>query len=82
MDTEEKEEVKKQLARVLFILESDNKTHQKGVVERVSDIDRKLTDLLTREKVYKAKATTWGIIGGALSTVLLWFLKFGIAKVF
>jgi len=75
-------EVEKKLARVLFILESDKRTNQQGLVEKVSSIETKLIALLTREKVYKAKATTWGVIGGIASTLLFWIGKFVIGRNF
>lgn len=76
------EELKMQNVRILQIMESDDKTKQKGLVETVQENSKLLSELLTREKVYKAKATTWGIIGGGLSAALLWVIKFVIAKIF
>ncbi len=62
--------------RVLFILESDPATNERGLVERVRVIESKLSKLLLREEIYKAKGTVWGIVGGALVTSLLWLGKF------
>ncbi|MCD5382440.1 MAG: hypothetical protein LR017_04000 [Candidatus Pacebacteria bacterium] len=67
--------LEKSIDRILGILESDDKIKEQGLVEKVNSMNRKLTDLLTREKVYKAKATTWGVIGGAVGTALFWFVK-------
>lgn len=60
--------------RILSILESDDKLNKQGLVEKVSTIDIKLAELLTREKIYKAKATTWGIVGGAVGTASVWII--------
>ncbi len=68
------------MVRILSILEADEKIGEKGLVKTVREIEEKLSELLTREKVYKSKATTWGIIGGAVSAVLIWVLKFAITK--
>lgn len=78
----ELDEVKHKVDRILFILESDDATKTKGLVEKVNEMADDLEDLLTRERVYKAKATTWGIVGGAVITCLGWAGKFIITKVF
>ncbi len=69
------------LDEILLILKSNADYNQKGVVEKVSDISRDLSELLVREKVYKAKASTWGVIGGAVVTGILWLGKFLITKI-
>ena len=72
----------KGIIRILSILESDDKLKEKGLVETVHIMKSDLSELLTREKVYKAKGTAWGIVGGAAVTSLIWFGKFIIAKLF
>lgn len=67
--------LEKGMIRILGILESDEKIKEKGLVEKVNQMQSDLNELLTREKVYKAKATTWGVIGGALTTGLFWIIK-------
>lgn len=74
--------MEKQMTRVLAILETDEKIKEKGLVEKVSLLSKQLDELLTREKIYKAKATTWGLIGGACGTILIWILKVLFAKFF
>ena len=69
-------------ARILSILESDDKIKEKGLVETVHIMEKDLSELLTREKVYKAKGTVWGIIGGALFTCCIWLGKYVLAKFF
>lgn len=70
----------RRIDRILGILESDEKIKEKGLVEKVNGMNQKLSELLTREKVYKAKATTWGVIGGAVGTALIWLLKIVFTK--
>lgn len=73
--------IQRQMDRILGILETDNKIKEKGLVEKVSLIEKLLNELLTREKIYKAKATTWGIIGGAVGTAAFWLIKIVLAKI-
>ena len=63
-------------------MESDPKIEEKGLVATVSEIQQDLRELLVREKVYKARAATWGVMGGAVITGLMWFFKFLFAKIF
>ena len=72
----------KGMIRILSILEKDDAIGEKGLVYTVHIMERKLEELLTREKIYKAKATTWGIVGGALGTSIIWFGKYIMAKLF
>ena len=70
----------RRIDRILGILETDDAIKQKGLVEKVSNIQTILNELLTREKIYKAKATTWGIIGGAIGTAIIWVVKILLTK--
>ena len=76
------DDVQDSLKRVLYILESDSATNERGLVERVRVIEVQLNKLLLREEIYKAKGTVWGIIGGAIITVVLYLGKFLITRVF
>lgn len=71
----------RRLDRILSILESDDKTKEKGVVETLRIVVKDVSELLTREKIYKSKATTWGVVGGAVGTAFLWGFKYLIAKI-
>lgn len=89
MTPEEKKEfykrftsIDKRVDRILGILESDDRIKEKGLVEKVSQMQNDLKELLIREKVYKAKATTWGIIGGAIGTAFIWLGKIVLTKLF
>lgn len=74
------ENLERQNIRILNILESDDRIKEKGLVEKVNQMHIDLHELLTRERVYKAKATTWGVIGGAVGTALLWLIKLVLGK--
>tara|TARA_R100000541_G_scaffold2525_7_gene9043 strand:- start:1139 stop:1417 length:279 start_codon:yes stop_codon:yes gene_type:complete len=68
------------LTKVLFIMQSDPKTNERGLVERVRLIEESLNELLNRENIYKAKATVFGLIGGAIITVIFWLTKIFVSK--
>ena len=68
------------ITRILGIIESDDTIKQKGLVEKVNFMSSQLNDLLTREQVYKAKATTWGTIGGIIGAVVISLIKLLITK--
>ncbi len=74
-------ELDKGITRILGILESDDTIKKRGLAETVKIMGNDLSELLTREKVYKAKATTWGIVGGAVGTALVWGAKILITKI-
>ena len=61
--------------RILYYLESDPKTKQEGLVEKVSRIDADLENLLTREKVYLAKFSALAFAGGAFFQLCWIFLQ-------
>lgn len=70
----------KRLDRVLYILESDPKTNEKGLVETVNSI-KKYVDVIKLEKAEeKGKATVWGFVGGFIVTTVIWVGKILITK--
>lgn len=78
MDNQERKQIYDKLdtlqtsmTRILGIIESDDTIKQKGLVEKVELMNSQLTELLTREQIYKAKATTWGTIGGFLGAIII-----------
>lgn len=89
MTSEERKEIngrfdslEKQINRILGILENDESIGEDGLVSKVRSIKKALKELLVREQVYKAKATVWGILGGAIGTVALWIGKVLLSKIF
>lgn len=74
MNTEFKD-LNQKVDRILYYLESDPKTKQEGLVEKVSRIDADLENLLTREKVYLAKFSALAFAGGAVFQFCWIFLQ-------
>lgn len=73
MGSEEKQAITnldEKVTKILFHLESDPRTNTKGLVEKFGIMEAQISDLLTREKVYKAKATAWGAVGGFILIIL------------
>ena len=48
----------------MYILENDDKTNRKGLVEEVAGMRIQLDDLITKDKVLAGKMTVLGFIGG------------------
>jgi len=69
------QDLTKKVDKILFYLESDEKTKQEGLVEKVSRIDTELENLLTREKVYLAKFSAIAFVGGAAFQICYLFLQ-------
>ena len=63
-------ELKQGLSRVLFILESDQTTNSKGLVETVRNIEQDIDEIKTQNKVDKARIATYGVFGGAFLVAL------------
>lgn len=61
--------------RILYYLESDPKTKQEGLVEKVNRIDNEMENLLIREKVYVAKFSLAAFFGGAIFTAIWQLIK-------
>lgn len=68
-------ELDKKVDRILMYLESDPKTKQEGLVEKVGRIDTELENLLIREKVYVAKFSLAAFFGGAIFTAIWQLIK-------
>lgn len=69
------QEITKKVDKILFYLESDEKTKQEGLVEKVSRIDDELDNLLTREKVYLARFSIIAFLGGAIFQLIWVFIQ-------
>jgi hypothetical protein len=76
----ELKEVTNDVKRILYILENDDKTGKEGAIQKIDRVDRTVNEILTREKIYKAKAATWGTIAGAIVSMILMGLKSLIVK--
>jgi hypothetical protein len=76
MDTQKQmEDLSKKVDKILFYLESDEKTKQEGLVEKVGRIDTELDNLLTREKVYLARFSIIAFLGGAIFQLIWVFIQ-------
>lgn len=69
------EEITKKVDKILYYLESDDKTHQEGLVEKVSRIDSELKNLLSREKVYLARFSIIAFLAGAIFQLIWVFIQ-------
>lgn len=76
------EDQEKKINRILQYLENDDSTSQMGVINKVEDVAKKLDGILTREKIYKAKATVWGMVGSILVAAAYTLGKFILSKAF
>lgn len=61
--------------RILSILENDDTIHKVGLVYQVHLNEKRLEGLEEREKIYTAKATLLGIIGGIIITLIAWIIE-------
>jgi len=76
--------VETKVDKVINLLGGDDELHTVGFIkkieEKVDKVDKSLEEFLVREKIYKAKATTFGIIGGAIGAFFLLIAKAAISK--
>lgn len=56
------------MQRILYLLENDNKTNSKGLVEQV-----RINTSFRQD--FKSKTTLMGMVGGGLVAIGLWILK-------
>lgn len=70
--TPEYQDLNKKLDRLLFIIDNDEKTNRKGLVEDVANMKATLEDLVFKQKMFVAKVAFIGAVGGFLFTVLVW----------
>jgi hypothetical protein len=82
MTQEEKKEfgiwkstIEGKLNRVLYILESDDKTNSKGLVETVNYNHSSIQKIHRDNDVLKAKASVWGVVGAAAFTIITWIVQ-------
>ena len=68
----EKQTINQKLDRVLYILENDEKTNRKGLVEDVAEMKKTLEVLMFKQKMFAAKVAFLGAIGGFLFSFLMW----------
>lgn len=69
------DQLDKAVSKVLYYIVSDPTTNRKGLVEELDSLKATLNDVIVREKVYKAKATVWGMVGAAVLSIAWQVIK-------
>jgi hypothetical protein len=70
--------IERKVDKILFYLESDPHTNQKGLVEQVEINTVDIRDIKEDKKITAGKITVAGVIFGAIGTILL--KVFGLIK--
>lgn len=75
------------MSRVLFILESDQKTNAMGLVEKVSQnkmeidlVKKEIEQIKTDKKIFNGRIATYAAIGSFLGWLLGWAFKIYLMK--
>ena len=74
MTPQEQKDMNEKVGKILFYMESDTSTNQKGLVEKVSDIEKTINSM--QMQTFKVGAV-FGVIGGGIG----WLLKIVITKI-
>lgn len=61
--------------RILSILENDDAINKIGLVHQVHLNEARLDALEEREKIFIAKATILGFIGGLIISIITWIIE-------
>ena len=67
--------IDQKIDRILSILENDDSIHKVGLVHQVHLNEKRLDGVIEREKIYTAKATVLGFIGGIIIAIIGWVLE-------
>ena len=65
------EELKPKIEKMLFYLEDDPATNTKGLISRLTSVEKQLSDMLTETRIDKGKKSTYFFIGG----VVIWLIS-------
>lgn len=65
------QEINLRLIKLESYLYNDDDTGKDGVVKSVDKLNRRVYDLEENDKIAKAKAATWGIVGGGVLAGLI-----------
>ena len=74
-------EIRDRITKVERYLYNDEDTGKDGIVKTQERHDRRITLLEELNTIRKAKATTWGGIGGAISLILYKVIEYLITKI-
>jgi len=69
------EELKPKIEKMLFYLEDDPATNSKGLISRLTSVEKQLADMLTESKIDKGKKSTYFFIGGVVIWIITNFEK-------
>lgn len=64
MDQELLTEIRDRLRKIESYLYNDEDTGKDGIVKAFDRLHKRVYDLEEKDKIGKAKASTWGVIGG------------------
>lgn len=67
---EQLDRIEKSIERMAFYIYSDSNTNRKGLAEKLEILESILEDVITRGKIYRAKATVWGMVGAFILSAL------------
>lgn len=76
MSSQDEINISQKLDRVLYILENDDKTNRKGLVQDVADLKAQVQELVTKNKLNESRNALLGAISGAAFTVAFWILQY------
>lgn len=69
------EELKPKIEKMLFYLEDDPATNTKGLISRLTSVEKQLSDMLTESKIDKGKKSTYFFIGAVVIWIITNFEK-------
>ena len=69
------DQINAHVTRVLFILESDQKTNAIGLVEEVKTLRKEMDELKVERKILNGRIATYAAIGTFLGWLLGWIFK-------
>ena len=69
------DEVNTKIDKILFYLLDDPDTGSKGLVSKSNDMEEKIQNIETNEKIKRAKTAGMTIVGSGVLTGLIWVLE-------
>lgn len=72
MGIEEHNTLSQKIDRILYILENDDKTNRKGLVQDVADMKLSIEEIIFEKKIFAAKVAFLGVVGGFFFSFLVW----------
>lgn len=72
---EEIQTLEKKVDKILYYLESDPMTNQKGIVEKTEINAKDISNIKEYIKILEAKAGVLGFVGGLVVSFIVWIFK-------